>query len=454
MPNGNRAEQGRKAEPTAPIYVHKHSSYDRSTQVPNVTAQNERLSWAARGLLTYMLSLPADWQLNETDLVGRSPAGRDHLRSILRELEGAGYLHRSRLRDRSGRVVQSIWQVWDLPQTDLPPTENPSLGKTSSSTEVLPQTENPSVAEPQTENPSVATILFTTDSVSARQQTAFPSTENPSIYKETIQQKKHLNQIPPTPLSIATPPPHPPLQGGAAGSDPFRIQQPDQPLTSASPANRQHSTTTTALPPCAEPHRELLTAWWRRRCMNHPTAPRQLDSASITAIEAAAAAGVLEPFLRQAITDAPKTLGFQYRKRIAALSAPGDTTGFDEFRAAYLAVRRRATSQSIPKAITAYASVLANGTTAPQLLAALRANIRAQHEAEAHGGFAACLPDMFRWLRDGLYEAHLPRRGASGIGSGSTPPPHVRRVPDGPVDDPVALCDQLMAARRAAALAS
>ena len=260
--------------------------------------------------------------------------------------------------------------------------------------------------------------------------------------------------IPPTPLSIATPPPHPPLQGGAAGSDPFRIQQPDQPLTSPSPANRQHSTTTTALPPCAEPHRELLTAWWRRRCMNHPTAPRQLDSASITAIEAAAAAGVLEPFLRQAITDAPKTLGFQYRKRIAALSAPGDTTGFDEFRAAYLAVRRRATSQSIPKAITAYASVLANGTTAPQLLAALRANIRAQHEAEAHGGFAACLPDMFRWLRDGLYEAHVPRRGASGIGSGSTPPPNVRRVPDGPVDDPVALCDQLMAARRAAALAS
>lgn len=271
------------------------------------------------------------------------------------------------------------------------------------------------------------------------------------IEEEQLEERK---PIPPTPLSIATPPPHPPLQGGAAGSDPFRIQQPDQPLTSASPANRQHSTTTTALPPCAEPHRELLTAWWRRRCMNHPTAPRQLDSASITAIEAAAAAGVLEPFLRQAITDAPKTLGFQYRKRIAALSAPGDTTGFDEFRAAYLAVRRRATSQSIPKAITAYASVLANGTTAPQLLAALRANIRAQHEAEAHGGFAACLPDMFRWLRDGLYEAHLPRRGASGIGSGSTPPPNVRRVPDGPVDDPVALCDQLMAARRAAALAS
>lgn len=196
MPNGNRAEQGRKAEPTAPIYVHKHSSYDRSTQIPNATVQNERLSWAARGLLAYMLSLPVDWRLNETDLVGRSPMGRDHLRSTLRELEGAGYLHRSRLRDRTGRVVQSIWRVWDLPQTDLPPTENPSVGKTRSSTGVSPQTENPSVAEPPTENPSVAKPLSTTDSVSARQQTAFPSTENPSVYKETIQQKKHLNQQP------------------------------------------------------------------------------------------------------------------------------------------------------------------------------------------------------------------------------------------------------------------
>lgn len=269
---------------------------------------------------------------------------------------------------------------------------------------------------------------------------------------DQVEEEQLEEQTPLTPLSIATPPPQPPLQGGAADGDPFRMQQPDPALASASVANRQQSTTT-PLPPCAEPHRELVTTWWRRRCINHPTAPRQLDPASITAIEAAEAAGVLEAFLRQAADMGGKSLGHHYRKRIAALTASADTTGFDEFRAAYLAAKKRATHQSIPKAITAYGAALSSGITPQQLLAALRANIRAQHEAEAHGGFAVCLPDMFRWLRDGLYEAHMPRGGAPGTGSGSAQPAPSRRVPEGPVDDPVALCDQLMAARRAAALA-
>ena len=62
----------------SPIYVHKNSRHTNVTIVPNETAQNSNLSWAARGLLLYMLSLPTDWKLNEADLLGRSPKGRDH----------------------------------------------------------------------------------------------------------------------------------------------------------------------------------------------------------------------------------------------------------------------------------------------------------------------------------------------------------------------------------------
>ena len=279
-----------------------------------------------------------------------------------------------------------------------------------------------------------------------------PGPRSKMTHEQEPSNKNPEQELPPTPSSIASEPPQPPLQGGAAHVNPFSIQQPDPALTSASVADQQPRTTT-ALPPCAEPFRELVTTWWRRRCINHPTAPRQLDAASITAIEAADAAGVLEAFLKEAGVTGPKSLGFHYRKRIATLQAQVPTPGFDEFRAVYLAVKKRATHQSIPRAITAYGTALASGITAAQLLAALRANIRAQHEAEAHGGFAVCLPDMFRWLRDGLYEAHLPRQGASGQPGGSTHAAPLRHVPDGPLDDPIAHCDRVMAARRAAALA-
>lgn len=202
------------------IRIHKRSSYEDCTIVPNPTAQNPNLSWAARGLLLYCLSLPVGWQIREEDLVGRSPAGRDHLRAIVRELEAAGHVRRTRHRQTNGLLGPSEWEVWDMPQeaplappsipqkprrraprtgkpsmvaprTGKPSLENPSVDRTLAATGVSPRTENPSmVAEPQTENPSVDKTLSTT----AISPPAHPQTENPSVavlYHPTTDGKSH-----------------------------------------------------------------------------------------------------------------------------------------------------------------------------------------------------------------------------------------------------------------------
>ena len=137
------------------ITVHSYSDYRNTVVVPNATAQDSRISWAARGLLAFMLSMPPEWRFHEADLVGRSPGGRDHLRSLVRELEAHAYLRRTPQFDARHRKVGSLWEVWarPLPGTDPtaaadheePLTENPSVD---------PLTENPSV-DPRTENPSV-----------------------------------------------------------------------------------------------------------------------------------------------------------------------------------------------------------------------------------------------------------------------------------------------------------
>src|SRR5690554_6990336 len=67
-------------------------------------SEDTRLSWAARGLLVYLLGKPDHWQvsiqhlINQTKYAGKR-TGRDGTYRILSELEAAGYLYRTQQRE-------------------------------------------------------------------------------------------------------------------------------------------------------------------------------------------------------------------------------------------------------------------------------------------------------------------------------------------------------------------
>jgi len=62
----------------------------------NKAIQNPNLSWAARGLLAYFLSLPEKWELHLRDLFSRSLLdGRRRTEAALSELIEAGYVIKS-----------------------------------------------------------------------------------------------------------------------------------------------------------------------------------------------------------------------------------------------------------------------------------------------------------------------------------------------------------------------
>lgn len=89
------------------------------TQIPNSLLEDKRLSWEARGLLSYLLSKPSGWTVRMGDLIKKSPAGRDATYVILRELKAAGYLEFCRRRDDDG-----VWHskyVYD----EVPSHQNP-----------------------------------------------------------------------------------------------------------------------------------------------------------------------------------------------------------------------------------------------------------------------------------------------------------------------------------------
>lgn len=86
------------------------------------------LSLKACGMLCTMLSLPDDWEFSENGLQAILRDGQTSIRSAIKELEGSGFLSRTRERDESGRMGKCVWIVCDYPRFENPNLVNSNLG--------------------------------------------------------------------------------------------------------------------------------------------------------------------------------------------------------------------------------------------------------------------------------------------------------------------------------------
>ena len=112
---------------------------NKFTVISNNEVQDKRLSWKARGIFSYLWSMPDNWDFYETEVAKHAPDGRDSLRSGLIELEKYGYLKRNRVRN-NGQLGGTVWIITDNP---TPKSENPT-----------PMLENPTQGSPMLENPT------------------------------------------------------------------------------------------------------------------------------------------------------------------------------------------------------------------------------------------------------------------------------------------------------------
>lgn len=108
--------------------------------------EDSRLSWAARGLLGYLLSRPDDWKVLIKDLQRRGDLGRDGIYKLLRELREIGYVRYERSRDEQGRMRGGIYYVREMP--DSPHPDSPDMAGSDKAEpcpvkpEALPNTDN------------------------------------------------------------------------------------------------------------------------------------------------------------------------------------------------------------------------------------------------------------------------------------------------------------------------
>lgn len=105
-------------------------------------SEDVRLSWAARGMLIFLLGKPDNWSVSVAHLIKQTcdsdrPSSRDAVRGIINELIKAGYMKADAARE--GGKFKGI----DYVVSESPETANPAPVKPKP-----PETDNPATGEP------------------------------------------------------------------------------------------------------------------------------------------------------------------------------------------------------------------------------------------------------------------------------------------------------------------
>lgn len=109
------------------IRVKKDSNY---SVINNTGLKDERLSWKAKGILAYALTLPDDWTFHISELARHAKDGEDSLRTGFKELKELGYVKRYPVRDgNTKKITRWDTEIYETPQRNMPQMENQDVVK-------------------------------------------------------------------------------------------------------------------------------------------------------------------------------------------------------------------------------------------------------------------------------------------------------------------------------------
>ena len=151
-------------------------------QIDKTGINDNKLSWGASGLLTYLIGRPEDWNISLNHLATvKDKDKKDKTRGYLNELREFGYCHYFEVR-KSGKIIENFYLVFEVPtkyeeilENFVEVSENCTVHykeisklkkekeakKTLDNKEVLPQLEKPISAIPTSVNPTLLIKEYT-----------------------------------------------------------------------------------------------------------------------------------------------------------------------------------------------------------------------------------------------------------------------------------------------------
>lgn len=172
------------------------------TMLDNTFLRDERLSAGAKGVFAYLLFLPEDWVIYQSELANHFSNGRDSIRNIILELEKFGYIIKEKVRANNGTFGGYSYKIIETPAesdnpervnrdgksaADNPKTENPTLPITDNNQELnKPITDKPISSSPDTElDTSDFNNSEPTDKLDTVKSKKVPSSPSPKAKKST-----------------------------------------------------------------------------------------------------------------------------------------------------------------------------------------------------------------------------------------------------------------------------
>lgn len=144
----------------------KHDEHLRCyTVMNNACLQDPTMSMKAKGLYAYLMSLPEDWVLHQTELKRHFKDGKDSIRTAMNELIERGYITKTDSRNDLGQIVDCTYMVYETPlgETETPIAENPtSVNPPIQSTNNNKVLSNTNILTSTEEKPKKTKKVFTT----------------------------------------------------------------------------------------------------------------------------------------------------------------------------------------------------------------------------------------------------------------------------------------------------
>ena len=176
------------------------------------------LSWAATGLLTYLIGRPGNWKINITHLSGVKLDGERATRGALLELREANYCHYFEIR-KKGKVVETIYLIFEVPISyeeaiknyiDLkddeqilykevkkkePKVQNEVSVENIENKELLPKVQNAKTNNAKGENEGLLIIDTTNNRTTNNKTTTNEDKKSSSLSEENDLEKNEINNV-------------------------------------------------------------------------------------------------------------------------------------------------------------------------------------------------------------------------------------------------------------------
>ena len=166
-------------------YFVKQHRKENFTILDNTCIRDSNLSWKAKGVHTYLMSLPDDWKIHISEIVNHSCDGKAALYSAIQMLEEYGYIKKIRNRRKDGCFENTVYQVFESPEAK------------DADTDVHPLTDFPDVDNPDMENPVLDNrTLLTTNKLNTNiQRTELTNSDCKSETEQSVSESVFVNII-------------------------------------------------------------------------------------------------------------------------------------------------------------------------------------------------------------------------------------------------------------------